>query len=176
MKLLRILSTKDLDEVNEFLWELKDGAAYRARLKALEDRKKEINALIEVYGKVKEIEGLNLKARQLKEGVDNLVAAAQADRADARDEAEETIRSAKSSASDIVRDAKEKFAERERTLVEGETVLGQLEKAHAMSLDDLTKREHEAGQAKEAGLVMFGIYKDAVDALKVAIEKIAKAL
>lgn len=176
MKLLRVLSSKDLDEVNEFLGELKDGDLYKERFKGLEDQKKEINALIEVYGKAEEIGRLNLKVRQLKEGVDKLVEDAQADRAAAKEEAEAT----KAASSEFVagrnREANERFNEREKLVNDGEASLDRRDKALASALDDLASRETEAAKQLERAGEIRTKYREAVALLQKAIETTAKAL
>jgi hypothetical protein len=176
MKLLRVLSSKDLDEVNEFLDELKDGDQYKKRLKALEDQKNEINDLIEVHGKVKEIDGLNLKARQLKEGADRLVEDAQADREKAKKDSAEQDSASQRMIAARNKDASERFEERERALVTGENALGTREKAHARSLDDLAEREKEVAADMHSAVAIRTTYTEAVASLKTAIESTAKAL
>ena len=176
MKLLRVLSGKDLDEINEFLGELKDGDAYKKRLAALEDQKKEVNALIEVYGKVEEIEGLNLKARQLKEGVEKLVEAAQKDRAAAKDEAAKTRADAGKFSAEKRAEANANFSEREQIVKTVEGILDDREKAHARSLDDLASRESQLARLMETALAIQTTYTEAVAALRTAIEQTAKAL
>lgn len=176
MKLLRVLSSKDLDEVNEFLGELKDGDLYKMRFRALEEKKKEINALIEVVGKVNEIENLNIKARQLKEGAEKHAEAAATDRAAAKEEAEATKAASERWVAGRHREANERFNEREAVLKAGEADLGGREKAHAKSLDDLAQRETQATQDLESAGAIRTKYREAVASIKAFIEDTARGL
>ena len=176
MKPLRILSSKDLGEVNDFLGELKDGAEYKKRLAALERQKKEINALILVLGKVNEINGLHLKASQLKKGADDLVADAQVDRAAAKTDATEIRAKARLQADATTRDATAKFTDREKALVDGEASIGRREKVVLRAVEDIEGREVVLARSMETALSIKKNYTKAVSDLKAAIEATQRAL
>lgn len=176
MRPLRILSTKDLGEVNAFLGELKDGDLYKKRLKALEDQKAEINVLIEVYGKANDIDRIRSNALRDEDQAKKTLEEALADRAKAKQEAADMELAAKIRASGIASEANKRFTEREKALDEGERNLGEREKAHARSLDDLAEREKQVAAEMATAVAIRTMYTEAVANLKSAIENTAKAL
>jgi len=176
MKRLPVLDSRELGSIHDFLDELKDGAAYKARLKVLEDQKKEINALIAVVGKVNEIEGLHLKASQLKEGAEKLVEDARADRAEAAEEAKVAKAASDRFVSERNGEANAKFTDREKAVNAAESDLGKREKAVERALDDIASRERQVEHSIEVALSIKTTYDDAVTSLKAAIGEIAGAL
>ena len=176
MKLLRVLSSKDLDEINEFLGELKDGDLYKARLGKLEDLKAKINEDIEVYGKAREIGRLNTDAIIREEASKKLLDEALADRDATAEEIEKSKAMSERWVAGRHREANERFNEREQVLEEGEANLDGREKAHARSLDDLAQREAEVAKDMKLAVAIRTQYREAVASLKVFIEDTAKGL
>ncbi len=176
MKLLRVLSSKDLDEINEFLGELKDGDLYKKRLKELEDLKAKINEDIEVYGKAREIGRLNTDAIIREEASTKLLGEALADREAAVKEIEATKVASEKFVASRNRQANEKFSEREKALAMGETVLEQREKAHEMSVEEVAGREEKASVDMERAEAIRTKYREAVASLKAFIEDTARSL
>ena len=176
MRTLKVLSTQDLGEINEFLDELKDGAEYKKRRATLEAKKKEINALILVMGKVSEIEGLRLKARQLKEGLDKLVADAQADREAARTEVAADKAASRKFISERESAAQARINDRERALLDGETNLGAREKVLAKANDDLIAWDLKVAAERTLAKDVFTKYTEAAASLNAELARIQKAL
>lgn len=176
MKLLRVLSSKDLDEINSFLGELKDGDLYKKRLKALEDQKAEINAMIEVYGKANDIDRIRSNALRDEEQAKKILDKSLEDRTSASEE----IKAAKAASERFVAKrnsaANENFSERERILKDGEADIDRREKAHARSLDDLADSERQVAADMETAVAIRTSYTEAVASLKTAITATAKAL
>ena len=176
MRTLKVLSSQDLGEIHDFLDELKDGATYKKRLAALESQKKEINGLILVMGKVHEIEGLRLKARQLKEGLDKLVEDAQADREAARTEVAADKAASRKFINEREHAAQARINDRERALLAGETNLGAQEKALAKANDDLVARDLKVAAERTLAKEVFAKYTEAAASLKAELARIQKAL
>lgn len=176
MKLLRVLSSKDLDEINEFLGELKDGDLYKKRLKALEDQKGEINALIEVYGKANDIDRIRSNALRDEAQATKSRDEAVADRAAAKDEADATRVASSKFVDSRNREANERFSEREKALDAGEQVLAEAEKAIERSSNGLAVREQQVLADMERSVAIRTKYREAVASLKTAIEDTARVL
>ena len=176
MRTLKVLSTQELGEINEFLDELKDGTTYKKRLADLEAKKKEINALILVMGKVSEIEGLRLKAQQLEDGADKLVektrdelAAAMTKIATDKDVSRKFITERENT-------AQARIADRERALLDGETNLGAREKVLAKANDDLIVRDLKVASDMTLAKEIRTKYTEAVASLTTEIARIQKVL
>jgi hypothetical protein len=176
MKLLRVLSPKDLGEINEFLGELKDGDLYKKRLAALEGQKAEINALIEVYGKANDIDRIVSNKLRDEAQAKKSMEAALADREKAKEEAEATKGASERHAAKRIREANEHFSGRERIVKEGEESLDQREKALARALDGLSVRETQVLEESKRSVAIRTKYREAVASLQKAIETTAKAL
>jgi hypothetical protein len=176
MRPLRIISGKDLDEIHDFLGELKDGEEYKKRLAALEDLKKEINALIEVYGKASDIDRLRSNALRDEEQATKALDSALATKNEAKAEASKMELDAKARASDILAAANAQFTEREHLLNDGEADLGAREKALAKSIDDVAGREAASSAVMEEAIAIRNTYTEAVASLKKAIADTQRAL
>jgi len=176
MNPLRVLSSRELGEINDFLDELKDGTTYKKRLKEIQDAKKEVNDLIKVYGKVGEIEQLlgttidsQKKADWFKEEASDGLEASKREISAAKAASVKGIREREEAAS-------KRIVDREKTLVDGEASLGRREKVYAKALDELIKREDlVVSDSKQAAQVMAQ-YTEAVGSLKKAIEDTQRAL
>ena len=176
MRPLKVLSSSDLGDINTFLDGLKDGAGYKSRLKVLEDQKKEINDLIKVYGKVSEIEGLRVRAKQFSESAEKAGMEAAADRNAAKEYAAVILSRASRKAEDKVADANAKFIEREDALKVGEADVGRREKAAEEMLDQANDRMGQAEERMKTAVAIKALYEDASAALKAAASKAVKAL
>ena len=175
MKRLPVLDSRELGEVNAFLDGLKD-PAYKKRMTELEAMKTEVNDLILVYGKVKEIESLSIKQRQLTEGAGKLVEDALVSAKEIREAFAVAEKQSKESITQRESEANARWGEREHSLVDGERDLEAGEKALAKGNDALIARDlslaSEMTKAKEMRLK----YTEAVASLTNAIEQTRKAL
>lgn len=176
MRPLRVLSSKDLGEVNDFLDELQDGDKYKERFRALENQKKEINTLIEVWGKAKDIDRIRSNAstdeNQARKTLENALAK--------RTSIDKEIVAAKVAADAYVKSSKQNadkmFVDREKAVIAGEQALGEREKALALDFDDLERRDHQVAIDMKGAIAIRTKYTEAVGSLKKAIENTAKAL
>ena len=176
MKTLDILSSKELGEINAFLGELKDGATYKQRLAALEAKKKEINDLILVMGKVTEIENLRVKTHQLNEGAESLVSKIQADLADAKSKIEVDKAASRKFITERESAAQARIADREKALLAGETDLGNREKVLAKANDELIAKDLRVAADLTEAKGIRAKYTEAVALLKTAMESAQRTL
>ncbi len=176
MRPLHTFSVKDLGEINAFLSALQDGDEYKKRLKALEDQKKEINALIEVYGKANDIDRIRSNALRDEEQAKKILAEALEDRKNASSEVEKSRESAKKFVGDKMDEANRLFTERERSVAAGEKRLGDWEKVLGRKETELAAREALAEQAMEAARQDIEKYTKAAQRLSTTLEEIARTL
>ena len=176
MNPLRVLDSRELGEINDFLDELKDGTTYKKRLMEIQDAKKEINDLIKVYGKVGEIEQLlgttidsQKKADSFKEEASYGLEASKREIAAAKSASIKGIGEREEAAS-------KRIVDREKTLIDGEASLGRREKVYAKARDEMLKRENSSEQLMAQAARVKDSYTDAVRSLQKAIEDTQRAL
>jgi hypothetical protein len=176
MRTLDVLSSKELGEVNAFLGELKDSVTYQKRLAALEAKKKEINDLILVVGKVREIENLRVKTRQLNKGADEFVKKLQANLEDAAKKIEADKAASRKFITERESAAQKRIVDREAALLAGETDIGKREKVLAKASDDLIVRDLKVASDLTLSKEIFTKYTEAVASLKNELARIQKEL
>lgn len=173
---LRVLSTRELTGIQEFLSELKDAALFKQRLSDLETLKAQINADIEVYGKAKDIGRLLDDAKVRDEASKKLQDEMISDRAHTAAEILASQADHRASIDDREREATKRWSKRERLLREGVADLEAREEAFSRNRTEVEAFGAQAAADMRQAVDIRTKYTEAVTSLKRAIENTAKAL
>ncbi len=176
MRPLKVLSPKDLAEINAFLDELQDESKYKARFEALEAMKKEINGLIEVYGKASDIDRIVSHKLEQEETARKILEQAIADRETTKTEIESDKAASRKFITERENAARARIADREAALLAGETNLGIREKALAKANDELITHDLKVAADLTLAKEIRTKYTEAVASLKMTIESTQRKL
>lgn len=173
---LPTIGATDLSSITEFLGYLKDPEKYRERLDALEAQRKEINALIETVGKVKEIDSLRTEAFRDRETAGKLLQETQELQLNTNAKVDQDIKDAQAHISQLEAECHARINDRENALRNGERDLKVALEDYNRKRADLQDREARVASNMTQASETVAKYEKAIAALKSAIEESAKVL
>jgi DNA repair exonuclease SbcCD ATPase subunit len=173
---LALIPTGDMESISEFLGFLKDPEKYRERLAELETRRKEINTLIDTYGKIENIKKLEAEAFTNSETAEKILKETILVRQAANAELDAERDDARAEIAKLKEAANEALSDREKVLREGEKGLLKRESEWASRDRDMQSREAKAAQLAEAAGIIRDKYVAATTELRAALDQAGRAL
>lgn len=166
----------DLNSITEFLGYLKEPEKYKERLNALENRRKEINDLIETVGKVNEIERLRSEALSSHKNAKDILEAA----VKSSEASKAKIISNEAESSKLIHDGQLKLdleaRDREASLKSRERLLNKGLAEYLTAVKKFEDEKHQVQMQKDDNEIIKNKYQSALHLFKEAINEVSKAL